>query len=178
MTRLVVRDGVRAAADLHTLTAVGGASGVLKAHIALAADSHTEGAVAEHLDADGVAVGTKDVSLRNLRVDVSHLVHVKLTRKHHHVGKLSVELQCLGVADIELCGEMHLHTLLPAVCHHSHVGSDDSRNLRLIGSVDDVVHKLHVLVIDDGVDGKITLHAVLGARGSYLTKVVDGEMIG
>ena len=178
MTRLVVRDGVRTAAYLHTLTAVGGASGVLKAHIALAADSHTEGAVAEHLDADGVAVWSDDVSLRNLRVDVSHLVHVKLTCKHHHVGKLSVELQCLGVADIELCGEMHLHTLLPAVCHHSHIGSDNSRNLRLISGIYDVVHKLHVLVIDDGVDGKITLHAVLGARGNYLTKVVDGEMIG
>ena len=40
------------------------------------------------------------------------------------------------------------------------------------------MHQLHILVVDDGVDGQIALHAVLGTDSSNVVQVVDGEMVG
>ena len=62
----------------------------------------------EHLYAYQLAVGSANVLLLNLLEDISHLVHVQLTCQHHHVGKLSIELQSLSVADVELCRQMNL----------------------------------------------------------------------
>ena len=64
--------------------------------------------MAEHLNAHQLTVGSADVLLLYLLEDISHLVHVQLTCQHHHVGKLSVELQSLSVAYVELCRQMHL----------------------------------------------------------------------
>ena len=63
----------------------------------------------EHLDAHQLAAGTADVLLHYLAVYVGHLVHVQLAGQHHHIGKLSVELQGLDVRDVQLRGEVHLH---------------------------------------------------------------------
>ena len=52
VARLIIRCGIAASAHLNALPAVGRAVGGMQAHIALAADGHAEGAVAEHLDAD------------------------------------------------------------------------------------------------------------------------------
>ena len=132
----------------------------------------------EHLNAHQLSVGSADVLLLYLLEDISHLVHVQLTCQHHHVGKLGVELQRLGIADVELCRQMNLLSDFTTVRHDSHVRRNDSRNLSLLGSIDYLAHQLYVLVVDDGVDGQIALHAVLGTDGSNVVQVVDGEMIG
>ena len=178
VARLVVGDGVRTAAYLHALAAVGRASGVGKTHVALAAHSHAQRTVAEHLDAHQLALRSADVLLLYLLEDVSHLVHVQLARQDNNVGKLSVELQSLGVADVELRREVNLYAHLTAVAHNSHVGSYHRRDASLLRRVDDLVHQLHILVVDDGVHGEIALHAVLCADGCYLVQVLNSEMVG
>ena len=78
VARLVVGDGVRTTAYLHTLAAVGRASGVGKTHVALAAHSHAQRAVAEHLYAYQLALRAANVLFLYLLVDVRHLIHVQL----------------------------------------------------------------------------------------------------
>ena len=132
----------------------------------------------EHFNAHQLSVGSADVLLLYLLEDISHLVHVQLACQHHHVGKLSIELQSLSVADVELCRQMNLLSDFTTVRHDSHVRRNDSRNLSLLGSIDYLVHQLHILVVDDGVDGQIALHAVLGTDSSDVVQVVYGEMVG
>ena len=113
-----------------------------------------------------------------LTVDLRHLFHVQLARQHHHVGELCVELQCLDVGDVQLRGEVYLHSLLAAIGHHRHVGSDDSRYLRLLGRIDDLAHRGQVLTVNDGVDRQVGLDVVFTAGGGNLMEVVNGEMVG
>ena len=134
--------------------------------------------MAEHLDAHQLALRSADVLLLYLLEDVSHLVHVQLARQDNHVGKLSVELQSLGIADVELRRKVNLNAHLAAVAHNSHVGSYHRRDICLLRRVDDLVHQLHILVVNDGVYGEIALHAVLCADGCYLVQVVNSEMVG
>ena len=79
--------------------------------------------MAEHLYAYQLALRTADVLFLYLLVDVRHLIHVQLACQDHNVGKLSVELQSFGVADIELRREMYLHAHLTTVGHYGNVGS-------------------------------------------------------
>ena len=74
--RLGVADGVGATAQLHAFAAVGRTAHVVEAEVALAADSHAEGAVAEHLDAHRPSAGARDVLFLNLPVDFGHLLHL------------------------------------------------------------------------------------------------------
>ena len=134
--------------------------------------------MAEHLYAHRLAGRAADLLPLYLIVDVAHLLHVQFTGQHADVGKLSIELQCLHIADVELSGEVHLHAYLAAIDHHGDIGGDDSRNAGLTGCVDDGVHRGHVLVIDDGVDGEIGLHAMLVADARDVVKIADVEMIG
>ena len=113
-----------------------------------------------------------------LAVDVGHLFHLQLAGQHHHVGKLRIELQRLDVRYVQLRGEVYLHTHLAAVGHHGNVAGDDSRNLRLYGSVHYLVHRLDVLTIDNGVHREVRLHACLVARCGNLAQVVNGEVVG
>lgn len=69
------------------------------------------------------------------------------------------------------CVEVNLYAHLTAVAHNSHVGSYHRRDASLLRRVDDLVHQLHILVVDDGVYGEIALHAVLCADGCYLVQV-------
>ena len=118
---LVVGDCIRTAAYLYTLATVGRAVGVVQTHVALAADSHAEGTVAEHLDAYELALGSADVLLLYLAIDGCHLVHIEFAGKHHDIGKLGIEAQRLNVGDIELGGEMHLYADAVAIGHHRHI---------------------------------------------------------
>ena len=133
--------------------------------------------MAEHLYAHQLALGAAHLLLLDLAVDLCHLVHVELACQHHDIGKLCIKLQGLYVADVELCGEMHLHAHLSAVGHHRHVAGNDRRHLGLMGGIDDLSHGLKVFAVDYGVDGEIALHAVLVAGGGNLLEVVDGEMV-
>ena len=134
--------------------------------------------MAEHLYAHEFAFWSAHLLLLNLSVDFCHLVHVEFACEHHHVGKLCIELQCLYVADVELCGEVYLYAHLSTIGHHCHVAGYDRRHVGFVCCVDDLAHGVEVFAVDYGVDGEVALHAVVVAGGCYLFQVVDGEVVG
>ena len=73
---------------------------------------------------------------------------------------------------------MHLHTYLSAVGHNSHIAGNNSRDVGFLGCINNLMHKFHILIIDDSVHCEVALHAMLGTCSSYLTQVVNSKMIG
>ena len=132
----------------------------------------------EHLNAHLLAAGAADMLLLYLTVDVSHLLHLQLTGQHHHIGKLGVELQSLDIRDIQLGREVYLHSHLTAVGHHGNITSNDSRYLCLDGSIHNLVHRLDILTINNGINCEIGLDASLVTGGCYLAQVVNRKVVG
>ena len=177
-TRLAIGDDVGATTYLHALTTIGRATSVVETHIALATDSHAQSTMTEHFDADLLTRRTTDVLFLNLPIDVGHLVEVEFASQDHHIGKLGIELKGLDVRDVQLGGEVNLHATLAAIGHDGNVAGNDSRDMCLDGSIDNLVHQCDILAIDNGVDGEVALHPMLLASSSNLAQIVNREMIG
>ena len=175
VARFVVGGGIGTTANLNTLTAVSTAVGSVEAHVALAADGHTEGAVTEHLYADLFPAWAANVFCLYLTVYLRYLVHVQFAGEYYDIGKLRIEAQGLDVRDVQLGGEVYLLSHLITIGHHGHIRCDDGGDARLFGSIDDLVHQGDVLAIDDGVDGEVALDAVCLALLGDVAQVVDGE---
>ena len=176
-TRLLILDLVGAAADLRARATVSALTLLVQAEVALTRDGHTEGAVGEHLDTDGLTSRADDGLLYDRLMDGSDLVHIQLTCQDHDVGKLCVEAQRLDVGDIELGGEVDFDTDTTRVEHGCDVGSDDSRHVGSLRRVDDLTHERKVFVVDDRIDGKIALDVMLTADRRDLIEVFGGEVI-
>ena len=131
----------------------------------------------EHLDTHRFTTRTHDVVALDGFVNAGHLVEVQLAGQHHDVGKAGVESQGLGVRDIQLGGQMHLHPNLAGIVHGRHVAGDDGRETGLLGSIDDAVQQVYVLVVNHGVDREIALDVVLVADAHNLVQVVDGKVV-
>ena len=150
----------------------------MQTHVALAGDGHAERTVTEHLDADEPPAWSADVLLHNLTVYFGHLAHVQFARQHHHIGKLCIEAQRLDVRYVELRGQMHLHANAVAICHHGHVAGYDGGDAGFLGGIHNLVHRVDILSIDDGVYGEVALYAMLIARGGYLPQILYVEVVG
>ena len=175
---LAVAHGVGTPANLKALAAVGAAVKIVEAHVALAAHGHAQRAVAEHFNAHRLARRAADVLFFYLPVYLGHLFELQLACHDGHVGKPGVEFERLGVADVELGGEVYLHALLAAVHYNGHVGRYYCRNARPAGGVDYLAHLRHVVVVDYGVDREVAFHPVLAAQGGNLAEVGRGEVVG
>ena len=151
---------------------------LMQREVALARHCHAQGSVAEHLDTELFTARTADMLFLNLAVDFGHLLQVQLTGQHHHVGKLGIEFQCLGIGDIELRREVHLLTNLTGIAHHRHIGSNHSRNAGFLGRINNGAHQRYVFIINNGIHREITLHAVLITRAGNFTQIIDGKRIG
>ncbi len=66
--------------------------------------------MAEHFDAHSLPVGSADVLALDGVMDGLDLVEIKFAGKHHHVGILREEAYGFDVCDIELCGDVDLHS--------------------------------------------------------------------
>ena len=119
-----------------------------------------------------------DLLFLYLFVDSSYLVKIQFASQHHHIGKLGIELQCLDVRDIQLGREMHLHTLLSAISHHSNVAGYDGRDVSLNSCINNLVHQGDVLTVNNSVHRQVTLHPMFLTGSGNLSQVVDGEVVG
>ena len=147
----------------------------MQAHVALAADGHAEGTVTEHLDADLFPAWAANVLCLYFTIDLGYLVHIQLACQYYDIGKLGIELQGLDVRDVQLGGEMHLLSHLPAILHHSDIAGDNCRYAGLLGGIDNLMHQWDILTVNDGIHGEITLDAVFLAFTGDVAQVVDGE---
>ena len=111
-------------------------------------------------------------------MDGGYLFEIKLTCKHHDIGKLCIELQCFDIGDVQLGTEVHLLSLLVAISHHSNITGYHRTYPGLFSSIDDGVHGFDILTIYNGVDGEITLHTMRLTLLGYLPQIIDGEGIG
>ena len=114
--------------------------------------------------------------LLNIAVDSCHLLHVQFARQHHHIGKLCVETQCLGVGDVQLRREMHLYTLLMGILHGGDVAGDDSTHARGFGIVHYLAHQRQVFGVHHGVQRQVGLHSCLAADTYYLVHILCREV--
>ena len=131
----------------------------------------------EHLNTYQFTTGSCDVLFFYLAVDVGHLFHLQLTRQHYHIGKLSIELQCLDIRNIQLCREMHLYTFLTAILHDGNVTSNDGTDLGLFCGINNLVHRLNVFTIDNGINGEVRLYTSGITCRCNLAQVVNGEVV-
>ena len=150
----------------------------MQTHIAFAADSHTEGSVTKHLNADLFTRGATNMCFFHLTVDLRHLIHIQLTRQYHHIGKLGIELQSLNIGDIKLGREVYLLSHLITIGHHSHIRGDDGRDACLLGGINDLMHQRDILTIDNRVHRQVALDAMCITGLSHLLQVIDGECRG
>ena len=175
--RLLILHLVGAAADLRAGATVSALTLLVQAEVALTRDGHTEGAMGEHLDTDGLTSRADDGLFDDRLMDGSDLVHIQLTCQDHDVSELRVEAQRLDVGDIELGGEVDFDTDTTRVEHGRDVGSNDSRDVGSLRRVDDLTHECKVFVVDDRIDGEIALDVVLAADRRDLMEVFGGEVI-
>ena len=163
---------------LHTLTTVGTTVGIVKAQIALATNSHTQSTMTEHLYPDKFAMRTTHILFHYLLIYITNLPHVEFTCKHNNISKLGIKLQSLNIGNVQLGGKMNLLPHLTAICHNRHIGSNHSRDVGLLSSIDNLTHSGKILAIDNSVDRKITLKPVLMAYTSNILQVFYTEIIG
>ena len=132
----------------------------------------------EHLNTNLLAHRTTDILLLYLFVDMLHLIHIQFTSQHRNISKAGIELQRFRIGDIQLGRKMNLLAHFITIAHHSHITCDDSRDASLFGSIDNLLHRGNIIIIDNGIDGEISLDTMLIAGSSDLTQVIDGKMIG
>ena len=173
-----ILDNVSAAAYLHAGSTVGAGVHLVKAQVALAAYSHAQGTVAEHLNTNQLTLGATHILLQYLTVNLGHLIQVKLTCQYHYIGKPGIELESLYVAYVELSGEMHLHTYLVAVGHHRDITCNNGRNPRFHRSIHDLMNQRNILAVHDCVKRKIALYAMRITLAGNLAQVIERKVAG
>ena len=119
----------------------------MQAEVAFAGNGHTQRSVGEHLNSDEFSARAFDAFAHYGLVDGFDLVQVKLPCEHHHIRKLRIEAQRLGVGYGQLGGNMDLHPYLPAIGYRCHIGSNHGRNACLPGCIESLTHLLQVLGI-------------------------------
>ena len=175
--RLLITHRVRATAHLHAGTPVGRVVHLVQRKIAFSRHCHTESTVTEHFDTNRLSAGTTDILLADMTINLRYLFQIQLACQYHNIGKLCVEAQGLHIRDIQLRTEMYLLTDLPRIAHHSYVRRNHRRDTRRLGRIYDGAHQCQILIVNNSVNGKITLHIVLIARLRYFPKVFNSECI-
>ena len=129
--------------------------------------------MAEHFDAQQLALGTAYILINDDLVDCRYLVHIQFTCKHDHIGELGIELHRLAVAYVKLCRQMHFYAHSVTVLHDSHVGCDYRRDTALLCRINNFLHHRNVILIDDGIDRQIALYTMFVTYLRNLTQVID-----
>ena len=132
----------------------------------------------EHLYSDLLAHRAADVLAFYLFMDMLHLVHIQFACQYRHISKTGIELQRLGIGDVELSRKVYLLSYLITVGHDSHIAGYNSRDACLLGSINDFFHRSNIVIIYHSIYRQICLDAVFIAGGCYFAQVVDGKMVG
>ena len=169
---------ISSTANLHARTSVCAAVHVVQTEIALARDCHAQCSVAEHLDANKLALRSADILFDNLIVNLANLLQVEFARKNNYIGKLCIELKCLDVRDVQLGRKMNLLTNLVAISHHCYIRCDYSRNFGLLCSINNLTHEHKILTVDNSINSQITLQSIILTNLSHLFQVVNRESAG
>lgn len=123
-----------------------------------------------------LAFRSADVIVSNEPRNLRHLSQWQLAGGNNDIGEASIVAYRLDIRDIALCGDMHLHSYLISVSDDSHIGSDDGTDTRLFGSMQQGMHFLYLVIINDGIDGEVGTHTSSGSSPADLDEVVDSKI--
>ena len=172
----VFGDVVSATADLQAFAPVGTLPMFVEAEVALAADGHAEGTVAEHLNAYEFSGRSAYMVTPDGVVDVTHLLHVEFTREDNDISKSGVETERFDIGDVELGTEVNFDPNAAGIGHGGNVTSDNSGDASLLCRVNDGAHLVKVGVVDDGVDSEVGFDMAFLTECGDVSQVVKGEV--
>ena len=95
----------------------------------------------EHFYANRFAARTADFVFFYGLVYFCNLFHVQFACKNNDIGELSIESQCLDVADVQLCAQMYFLPYLPTVEHYSNITRYDSADACFMCGIEDATHQ-------------------------------------
>ena len=72
---------------------------------------------------------------------------------------------------------MRLLPYLPGIAHHCHISGNDCRDACRLCRIYNGTHQRNVMVVYNGIDGEVALHAMFVARPGYFPQIVDSEGI-
>ena len=145
--------------------------------------------MAEHLNTHRLTHRTFNAFLLDCIIDLAHLFQVQFTRQYYHIGKLRIKLQGFSIADIQLSRQMYLLSHLVTVSHHSHIGSNHGTHAPadfgfkcvgngFLGCIHNLAHQFDVLIIDDRIDGQVTLYPMFITHLCDLTQIINSKRAG
>ena len=134
--------------------------------------------MAEHLNTNRLTHRTFNAFLLDCIIDLTHLLQIQLTRQYYHIGKLCIKLQGFSIADIQLSRQMYLLSHLVTVSHHSHIGSNHGTDASFLGCIHNLAHQFDVLIIDNRIDGQVTLYPMFITHLCDLTQIINSKRAG
>ena len=91
---------------------------------------------------------------------------------------MGIELERLGIGDVQLGGEVHLLPYLFGILHDRYIRGDDGTQSGGFGMIDDLAHQRQILRIHDGIEGEVGLDPCFPATGYNGMQVVGREIGG
>ncbi|CDD47439.1 unknown [Bacteroides sp. CAG:875] len=159
------------AAYLHAGSPVGRGILFVQTQIAFSGNRHAQSSVTEHFNTNQVTHRSLDLLFLDGIVYLAHLLEIQLAGQHHHIGKAGVKLQRFRIADVQLGRKMHLLSHLVTVSHHGHISCNDGTDAGFLGRIHNLTHQCNILVVNDGIDGQVTLHPVFLAHLGDFTQI-------
>ena len=175
---LLITNGIRTTAYLHTSPPVGGVIHFMQREVALSGDCHTQSTVTEHLNTNLFTTRSTDIFFPDLTINLCNLLQIQFACKHHNIGKLGIKFQGFRIRYIKLSRQMHFLPDPAGIIHHCHVSSNHCRYSGCFGRIDNSTHQRNILIIDNRIDCQIAFHPVFVARPGYLTQIINGKRIG
>ena len=176
LARIFVLDSIFSAANLTARTTISRASGFVLAQVALTRDGHTQRSVGKHLYLDQLAFRATDILLHDGSMHLGNLLERQLTSQYHHIGPLREELYRLRVGDVALSGDMYLDTCVVGVGYNRQVRGDDGIDTHGLCLIYNLVHRLHLIIIDDGIDREVGFNTRSVGNLDNLLQVGLGEV--
>ena len=132
--------------------------------------------MSEDFDLHEFATRATDVVVADELSDFRHLAQGQFTGGDDDVGEASIVAHSLDVGDVALGRDMHLDTYLICVGDNGHIGSDDGTDAGFFSGMQQGVHLLNLVVVNDGVDGEVGAHAYSVRHRANASQVVDSEV--
>ena len=175
---ILVAHFVGSSTNLHTSAPIGRSIHFVQAKVTFTGYRHTEGTVAEHLNADKFTLRSPNLFLLNHFVYFTHLSKLQFAGQYHYIGKAGIELQSLSITDIQLGRQMYFLTHFVAIRHYRYISRNHRTDACFLSRIDNGTHQSNVFIVYYGVDSKITLDTVLIAYLRNLPQIVDGKRAG
>ena len=132
----------------------------------------------EHLNAYLLTTWSANILLYNMAMNLCYLIKIQFSSQYHYICKLCIESQCFYVADVELSTEVYLLLDATSISKYGDIHRNHRTDASFFSCINNGMHLIYVIIIDNGVNRKVTLDTMLVANGSNLAQISYGERVG